>query len=493
MYKIVCKYLRVYKDFTDNLILKFTLLKRIYPILESNLKSIDDKQKYNKVVTLVQKISGMFENYEKSWDSADLKAAMKYMHDNKGVTKMSNGNEVNIFPTSKFNLKINKSNAIKAGIIEANDSCPESITLNYEGLPAISREEIMMLDVMANFDWKRGIYFSSNRGSSLATRLLSQGCLKQVGVAYELNPSISNNVADLNKNYQEKMFLENQIKTMLDDPALNQDLVDDNLDLLIQKSDSLGLLISNQKSKYFNVDKMYDKLMKSYEYGNMSDPSVLTDYYARRHTVHYRQDFLLLAEQLYYLGDRKRGVKALDKSLQVMPPETVLDFGEISGFDYITSLDINQAQNNKYAARTSGNLHEYVQLYYMLGEADKATALGKKLLKNYQSVFKYFENSDALFAVTPGFSSSNIDDLLAATDACFRMYRVASDTKFNPQGKNLKEITEMINYVYLIVHPKIKSELAEIELEDSYQGMLNMLNGQMSNMLLEYDYSVQSK
>ena len=481
------------KDFTDNLILKFTLLKRIYPILESNLKSIDDQQKYNKVVTLVQKISGMFENYEKSWDSADLKAAMKYMHDNKGVTKMSNGNEVNIFPTSKFNLKINKSNAIKAGIIEANDSCPESITLNYEGLPAISREEIMMLDVMANFDWKRGIYFSSNRGSSLATRLLSQGCLKQVGVAYELNPSISNNVADLNKNYQEKMFLENQIKTMLDDPALNQDLVDDNLDLLIQKSDSLGLLISNQKSKYFNVDKMYDKLMKSYEYGNMSDPSVLTDYYARRHTVHYRQDFLLLAEQLYYLGDRKRGVKALDKSLQVMPPETVLDFGEISGFDYITSLDINQAQNNKYAARTSGNLHEYVQLYYMLGEADKATALGKKLLKNYQSVFKYFENSDALFAVTPGFSSSNIDDLLAATDACFRMYRVASDTKFNPQGKNLKEITEMINYVYLIVHPKIKSELAEIELEDSYQGMLNMLNGQMSNMLLEYDYSVQSK
>ena len=481
------------KDFTDNLILKFTLLKRIYPILESNLKSIDDQQKYNKVVTLVQKISGMFENYEKSWDSADLKAAMKYMHDNKGVTKMSNGNEVNIFPTSKFNLKINKSNAIKAGIIEANDSCPESITLNYEGLQAISREEIMMLDVMANFDWKRGIYFSSNRGSSLATRLLSQGCLKQVGVAYELNPSISNNVADLNKNYQEKMFLENQIKTMLDDPALNQDLVDDNLDLLIQKSDSLGLLISNQKSKYFNVDKMYDKLMKSYEYGNMSDPSVLTDYYARRHTVHYRQDFLLLAEQLYYLGDRKRGVKALDKSLQVMPPETVLDFGEISGFDYITSLDINQAQNNKYAARTSGNLHEYVQLYYMLGEADKATALGKKLLKNYQSVFKYFENSDALFAVTPGFSSSNIDDLLAATDACFRMYRVASDTKFNPQGKNLKEITEMINYVYLIVHPKIKSELAEIELEDSYQGMLNMLNGQMSNMLLEYDYSVQSK
>ncbi len=498
------------KDFTDNLILKYTLFKRSYKILESRLKKLNEKierkkqtgesfddeiYKYRQIASFVEQLSTQYESYEKPWNSADLKAAMKYMHDNKGVTKMSNGNEVNIFPTSNFNLKINRANAIKAGIIKASDSCPSSITLNYEGEVAITREEIMMLDVMANFDWKRGIYFSSNRGSKLATRLLSQGALKQVGVAYELNPSISNNVADLNKNYQEKMRLENQIKTILNDTSnrINESLVEENLNLLVQKSDSLGLLISNQKSKYFNVDKMFEKLMKTYEYGNMSDPSVLTDYYARRHTVHYRQDFLLLAEQLYYLGDKKRGVQALDKSLKVMPPETVLDFGEISGFDYITSLDINQAQNDQYSARTSGNLHEYVQLYYMLGEAGKATTLGKKLLKNYQSVFKYFENSDALFAVTPSFSSSNIDDLFAATDACFRMYRVASDPKFNPQGKNLKEITEMINYVYSIVLPKINSELLEVELEDSYDNMLNMLNGQMNNMLLEYDYNMKSK
>jgi len=498
------------KDFTDNLILKCTLFKRSYKILESRLKKLnemierkkqtgesfdDEIYKYRQIASFVEQLSTQYESFEKPWNSADLKAAMKYMHDNKGVTKMSNGNEVNIFPTSNFNLKINRVNAIKAGIIKASDSCPSSITLNYEGEVAITREEIMMLDVMANFDWKRGIYFSSNRGSKLATRLLSQGGLKQVGVAYELNPSISNNVADLNKNYQEKMRLENQIKTILNDTSnrIDESLVEGNLNLLVQKSDSLGLLISNQKSKYFNVDKMFEKLMKTYEYGNMSDPSVLTDYYARRHTVHYRQDFLLLAEQLYYLGDKKRGVQALDKSLKVMPPETVLDFGEISGFDYITSLDINQAQNDQYAARTSGNLHEYVQLYYMLGEAGKATTLGKKLLKNYQSVFKYFENSDALFAVTPSFSSSNIDDLFAATDACFRMYRVASDPKFNPQGKNLKEITEMINYVYSIVLPKINSELLEVELEDSYDNMLNMLNGQMNNMLLEYDYNMKSK
>ena len=233
--------------------------------------------------------------------------------------------------------------------------------------------------------------------------------------------------------------------------------------------------------------------MKTYEYGQMSNPAVLTDYYARRHTSHYRQDFVLVAEQLYYLGDTLRAVKALDKSLAVMPPETVLDFGEIGGFDPITSLDINQARNDNYAARTSGNLHEHVQLYYMLGEAEKASKLGKKLLKNYGSIFKYFEKSDATFAIVPGVISSNYDDLFAATDACFKMYMVASNPTYNPEGKNLKEITDMIDYVYTIVLEKIDNELDEMELEDSYSEMRNVLDGQMNNMLLEYDYTVKSK
>ncbi len=434
------------KDFSESLFAQFMTIKYLYPILESKLKNTSDREKYNQIVTLIKQMTDIYDRYENSWNSMDLKKAMKFMYDEKGLIQMSNGGEVNIFPSSVFTLNVNKENAIKAGIIKASDSCPSSITLNYNGETMITREEIMMLDIMSNFDWKRGIYFSSNRGSKLATRLLSQGCLKQVGVAYELNPSI----------------------------VKNQNFI-------------------NQKQKFFNVDKMYTMLMKTYEYGQMSNPAVLTDYYARRHTSHYRQDFVLVAEQLYYLGDTLRAVKALDKSLAVMPPETVLDFGEIGGFDPITSLDINQARNDNYAARTSGNLHEHVQLYYMLGEAEKASKLGKKLLKNYGSIFKYFEKSDATFAIVPGVISSNYDDLFAATDACFKMYMVASNPTYNPEGKNLKEITDMIDYVYTIVLEKIDNELDEMELEDSYSEMRNVLDGQMNNMLLEYDYTVKSK
>ena len=405
-----------------------------------------NEKKYNQIVGLIKQMTDIYDSYEKTWNTVDLRKAMQFMYDEKGLIQMKNGGEVNIFPSSVFTLDVNKENAIKAGIINATDSCRSSITLNYDGETMITREEIMMLDIMSNFDWKRGVYFSSNRGSKLATRLLSQGCLKQIGVAYELNPSVSRN-----QNFR------------------------------------------NQKQRFFNVEKMYEKLMKTYEYGQMSDANVLTDYYARRHTSHYRQDFVLLAEQLYYQGDTTRALKALDKSLAIMPPETVLDFGEITGFDPITSLDINQAQNDKYKARTSGNLHEHVQLYYMLGAADKAEKLGKKLLKNYESVFKYFENSDAIFSVIPGVISSNYDDLFAATDACFKMHMIASDPMFNPEQKNLKEISETLNYVYSIVLPKIYSGLDELELEESYSEMREVLEGQMNNMLLEYDYTVKPK
>ena len=70
---------------------------------------------------------------------------------------------------------------------------------------------------------------------------------------------------------------------------------------------------------------------------------------------------------------------------------------------------------------------------------------------------------------------------------------VASNPTYNPEGKNLKEITDMIDYVYTIVLEKIDNELDEMELEDSYSEMRNVLDGQMNNMLLEYDYTVKSK
>ena len=45
----------------------------------------------------------------------------------------------------------------------------------------------------------------------------------------------------------------------------------------------------------------------------------------------------------------------------------------------------------------------------------------------------------------------------------------------------------------VFVLEKIDNELDEMELEDSYSEMREVLEGQMNNMELEYDYTVKPK
>ena len=429
------------QSFSDSIAMQYMVLKQLYPQLESKLKTYGqgDEEKYNATISALNILSKPFESFEAGWDAIDLAKAMNFVRENKGVLNMRRGSTANIFPSQNFTLAVNKENAIKAGIIkkEEADRCPQSISISYSGIDRISREEIMMLDILSNFDWKRGIYFSSNRGSKFATRLLQKGYVKQVGIAYELNPCTPSKP-----------------------------------------------LLTNEKQNFFNVEKMYDKLMKEYTFGDMANPKVLTDYYARRHTSHYRTDFLLLAEQLYYGEENERATKVLDRSLELMPVETVIDFGEITGNDPITSLDYNRVRNSSYSPRISGCLHEYVQLYALLGQEKKAAALGKKLLKIYASVIDYFENSSGSFAIRQGTMSSNRDDLFAATDACFRMQKATKDMAFE------KEVSQVINKLYKTILPQIEDDLVVSGTSENMDVLNQIFKQHMANMANEYNYSI---
>jgi hypothetical protein len=68
---------------------------------------------------------------------------------------------------------------------------------------------------------------------------------------------------------------------------------------------------------FFNVKKMYKHMTKTYSWGDMKNPKVLTDYYARRHTQQYRVNFLLLAEQLYNKKDYKKALLRLSEEKQI--------------------------------------------------------------------------------------------------------------------------------------------------------------------------------
>lgn len=360
----------------------------------------------------INELQSLLEEFEVPWSSVDFKEAMAFVRDDKNMV-MNEQNKFSFFPSNRFALKVNKKNALEANILSKNDlaKCPEKIVFefNTERDRYLARDEVMMMDIVANNDWKRGIYFSSNRGSSFSIALLSSGHIRQVGMAYELNP-------------------------MKYEPV------------------------------FYNLSKMKKNLMSTYRYGDMKNPKVLTDYYARRHTQQYRINFLLLAEQLLNQGNKKEAIKLLDKSLELMPLETVLDFGEVNQIDPMNSLKINSAHQNfmyqgqDIKAKTSGCLHEYVQLYFMTGDKSRATKLGLKLLDNYETIFRYFEHSDGLYAGNP----ENAEDLYAALDACFKMYVIANDPQFGSENGTLaKKLYKTINHVYQQIMPRVYNELQQ--------------------------------
>ncbi|MDR6131944.1 hypothetical protein QE442_002830 [Chryseobacterium sp. SORGH_AS1175] len=106
-------------------------------------------------------------------DSMTLKDAMrfiKYKSPAKDeLLKLYFGEEkyekYNILPVHKFILPVNKDNALRAGIINASDlaNTANQIMINYKA-NTLYKNNLIMMDILANFDWKRPINFSLQEG-----------------------------------------------------------------------------------------------------------------------------------------------------------------------------------------------------------------------------------------------------------------------------------------------------------------------------------------
>jgi hypothetical protein len=247
-------------------------------------------------------------------------------------------------------LDVNPENAAKAGIISEDQTgdCVDKIRFNFRkggifrsDVNGLSREETMMLDVLANFDWKRGMYFSSPGGSDVAKALYSEGLLQNLGQVHGLSP--------LNR------------KTAEDDARV----------------------------------KMYENVMETYDYANLHEKSVLVDYYVRRHTDQYRNNFVELASK--YASEYRRvenqNARQLNDSLspknkgdaevyadkveeiilysmEKLPIDKVFDFGEPRA--------IGKRLPNGRQIHSDGVLPDYINILYEVGKTETANEIAMK-------------------------------------------------------------------------------------------------------------------
>ena len=391
-------------DLSKNIIGKFTGINQIFQSIQQGAVKIDEGA--------AKELQTLFDEFEKPWMSVDLTDAMEFVRKDENFIIDRDGNHINFFPSSKFYLNVNKQNAVASQIINKGQlsQCANEIefSFNEDQDRYLTRDEVMMMDIVANNDWKRGIYFSSNRGSSFSLALLNGGWVKQVGMAYVVSP----------------------IKTAITD--------------------------------FYDRNEMFRTISSVFQYGDMANPDVLTDYYARRHTTQFRANFLILAEQFYLQKNTKKAIALLDQSLQVMPLETVLDFGEVNACDPMNMLTYNQ--NNRsylYAdqeirAKCSGNLNEHVQLYYLCKATKKGALLGNKLMDQYETVLNYYEKAP----IELSSNIQNTEDLYAVTDAIFKMYITLEDPMVHAENSAFgKRLKKNIDRIYKKILPSMSSKL----------------------------------
>ena len=186
-------------------------------------------------------------------------------------TKLSDGEDTfDYIPTRKIAIPVNKENAVASGIVRPEDAhlMVDTIYLDIKK-DYLLRNELMLVDLLAHFDWKRPIYFT--QAFSLE-ELGLQNYLQQDGFLYRLVP----------------------IVTTSDD-----------------------FLIRGRVDREY----LYDKLMNQFSYGNLSDPKVYADHTVETNVnaTSIRVQFARLADELVAAGDTTRAIEVLDKAVKEIP------------------------------------------------------------------------------------------------------------------------------------------------------------------------------
>ena len=212
----------------------------------------------------------MMEKFNKP---VSLKAVINLVAGANTKFKVSSGNSESFFPARQLQIPVNKKRVIESGIVSAADSSliVDTIQLNIpENKNVLIKSELMILDMLANYNWERPIYFIA-MGGDLEIGIADY--LEFNGFAYKFVPIKS--------------------KTEIGNPGK------------------------------IDADKMYELVTKTYKWGNMNDPDINIDYQnllTFNAVIAVRNIFSLTAKALVKKGENSKAIEVLDKMQEVMIP-----------------------------------------------------------------------------------------------------------------------------------------------------------------------------
>jgi len=172
------------------------------------------------------------------------------------------------YPTRNIRIPVNKKNALDSGLVKEKDTALIVDYIDIQLPSVITKKSMMMLDIMANFDWKRPIYFSGGSYDD-AEFIWMKDYLQLDGLAYKLVPI---------KTERPNGFEMGRIDT----------------------------------------DLMYD-IVTNWDWGNSADPNIYHDTQTRIQGVTFRSNLARLMEALVNEGKIEKAKEVIDISMTNMP------------------------------------------------------------------------------------------------------------------------------------------------------------------------------
>ena len=179
--------------------------------------------------------------------------------------------EMVFYPTNKIRVNVNIENVIQSGLVKEKD---RDLIVPYIDIDlpkgGLYKNQLIMLDILANNDWKRPLYFTGGSYDD-SEYLWMKNYLQLEGLVYKLVPIKT----PKNKN----------------NPYL------------------MGRL---------DADLMYE-IVKKWEWGNSDSPEIYHDPETRKNSISYRSNMARLAEVLIDEGKLEKAKEIIDLNLEKMP------------------------------------------------------------------------------------------------------------------------------------------------------------------------------
>ena len=322
--------------------------------------------------------------------SDDARTKYKHVLQQQGYDTSGQRNQdlnANYLPTENVRIPVDKATVLRNGIVKAKDSSliVPYIDIKIKGA-ALYKNRLMMLDIIANNNWERPIYFTGGAFGD-EDYIWMKDYLQLDGLVYKLVP----------------------IKTP------------------VEKNNPFDM-------GRIDTDKMYD-MVTSWDWGNNGDPKMYHDVETRKNSLTYRGNLARLIEALIQEDKLERAEEVADLAMAKMPVDmfgfyTLLEpyigaYYELEATDKARDLymDVSrkyQESLSYYSDLSEQNQSKYIQAIYSDIERYRSLVDVTTFYESddfIKTEMGKFNNYLRLFTGEPEDQDSEEEDFLESTDS----------------------------------------------------------------------------